>query len=292
MARVTPKGREFQPADAARADPRANGFVVDMPVPERPRRVVTFMAEGNRGEGKTPHFHKRGQLLSVLSGSIAVSAAEGTFVVPPERALWIPANVVHATRHLASTRMRTLYVDREAARGLPDAMTVVQVSPLLRALVEAVTELSPDYEESGPDGRLVSVLLDQIAASPVAPLRLPMPRTLALRAVAERLVEDPALARTMEEWAAPLGMSSRTFERRFKEETGLSLRTFRRQAKLFRALELLAARESVNRVSDALGFEGPSAFIALFKSAFGVTPGRYLVTVSAEGTTDRPAPGT
>ncbi len=270
--------RPRPPTQAALPGPaeNPNGFIVDMPVPDRPRRVVTFMADGMRGEGKHPHSHARGQLLAVLDGSMAVSAQEGTFFVPPERALWIPPDTVHATQHLASTRMRTLYVRRDAAAALPAAMAVVQVSPLLRNLLEAVTELPPDYDEAGPAGRLVAVLLDQIAASPVAPLRLPMPVSPPLRDLARAILADPADVRPVPEVAAGLGLSARTLERRFKAESGLSLRTFRRQAKLFRALEMLAARESVNRISDALGFEGPSAFIALFKGAFGVSPGRYL----------------
>ncbi|WP_341990590.1 helix-turn-helix transcriptional regulator [Azorhizobium sp. AG788] len=271
---LTPKPRAATPPAPPAENP--NGFVVDMPVPDRPRRVVTFMADGTRGEGKHPHSHARGQLLAVLDGAMAVSAAEGTFFVPPERALWIPPDTLHATRHLASTRLRTLYVRRDAAAALPAAMAVVQVSPLLRNLLEAVTELPPDYDEAGPAGRLVAVLLDQIAASPVAPLRLPMPASAPLRALARAILADPADVRPVPELAAGLGLSARTLERRFKAESGLSLRTFRRQAKLFRALEMLAARESVNRISDALGFEGPSAFIAMFKTAFGVSPGRYL----------------
>ncbi|GGF54115.1 AraC family transcriptional regulator [Azorhizobium oxalatiphilum] len=267
---------EAQPA-ADLAGPRdANGFLADMPVPDRPRRVVAFKAENSRGTGKTPHSHRRGQLLSVLSGSIAVSSGEGTYVVPPERALWIPPDVRHDTRHLSMTQLRTVYVERNAALAMPGRMAVVQVSPLLRCLIDAVTDLPPDYDESAADGRLVSVLLDQIAASPVTPLHLPLPASPALRGVADGLLADPADKRTLEAWAAPLNMSARTLERRFKAETGLSLRAFRRQAKLFRALEMVAAREPVSRISDTLGFEGPSAFIAMFRAAFGVTPGRYL----------------
>ncbi|MEP9377420.1 helix-turn-helix transcriptional regulator [Aquabacter sp. CN5-332] len=262
--------------------PDPNGFVADMPVPDRPHRVVAFKADTDRGTGKTPHAHQRGQLLSVLSGSIAVNSAEGTYVVPPERALWIPPGMRHETRHLAATQLRTLYVAREAALALPARMAVVQVSPLLRCLIDAVIALPPDYDEAAPAGRLVSVLLDQIAASPVAPLHLPLPTSLPLRSLAESILADPADRRTLEDWTAPLGMSARTLERRFKAETGLSLRAFRRQAKLFRALEMVAAREPVSRISDSLGFEGPSAFIAMFKTAFGVTPGRYL--------SERPAP--
>lgn len=207
---------------------------------------------------------------------MAVITKEGTFVVPPERALWLPANTDHETRHLARAQMTTLYVNSGAGPDLPRQTTVVHVEPLLRELLAAVAELPADYDESGADGRLVAVLLDRIAASRAVPLQLPMPASAPLRALAERILSAPGGPDTIVTWARSLNRSPRTLERHFKAETGVSLRTFRRQAKLFRAVELLAADHSVNEVSDRLGFEAPSAFIAMFKSAFGVTPGQYL----------------
>jgi AraC-like DNA-binding protein len=83
-------------------------------------------------------------------------------------------------------------------------------------------------------------------------------------------------------------MSPRTLERQFKLETGLSLRSFRRQARLLRSLELLSSDMSVATVSDKLGFGEPSAFIAMFRAAFGVTPGRYLARRRWRHARDKP----
>jgi AraC-like DNA-binding protein len=188
----------------------------------------------------------------------------------------VPANTVHETRHLASTRLRTLYVAADAVPDLPSHTTVVQISPLMRELIGAIVARPRDYDESGPDGRIVSVLLDQVAGSARLPLQLPMPKSQALLSLATRLLENPAEARTLGDLAASISLSPRTLERQFKAETGLSLRSFRRQAKLLRALELLASGMPVGKVSDEIGFGEPSAFIAMFRAAFGVTPGRYL----------------
>ena len=59
-------------------------------------------------------------------------------------------------------------------------------------------------------------------------------------------------------------------------ETGLSFRAWRRQARLMKAVEWLSLGASVGEVSERLGYEGPSAFVAGFRKAFGVTPGRYF----------------
>ncbi len=91
-----------------------------------------------------------------------------------------------------------------------------------------------------------------------------------------RLLDRPAEPFDLSVVCRALGLSARTLQRQFKAETGLSLRSFRRRAKLIKALELIAARMPVSRISDQLGFGEPSAFIAMFRAAYGVTPGRYL----------------
>jgi AraC-like DNA-binding protein len=239
-------------------------------------RVVAYVLDLRRGGGRPLHQHDRAQLLAVTSGSIAVMAEGATFVAPPERGVWVPANTLHETRHLASTSLRTLYIDRAASSALPDRTTVVQISALMRELLTAVVARPRNYEEQGPDGRLIDVLLDQIAASRALPLNLPIPSSAPLRALAMRILERPTEQHDMQMLSASLRMSTRTLQRQFKSETGLSLRSFRRQAKLLKALELLSARTPVSRISDMLGFGEPSAFISMFRAAYGVTPGRYL----------------
>jgi AraC-like DNA-binding protein len=239
-------------------------------------KVVAYVLDLQRGGGRPLHKHDRAQLLAVTSGSIAVMAEGATFVAPPERGVWVPAHTVHETRHLASTRLRTLYIDPAVCAALPDRTTVVQISALMRELLSAIVSRPRDYEEHGADGRVVDVLLDQIAASRALPLNLPIPTSAPLRAAAMRILERPMEGPDIRILSGSLRMSSRTLQRRFKSETGLSLRSFRRQAKLLKALELLSARTPVSRISDMLGFGEPSAFISMFRAAYGVTPGRYL----------------
>lgn len=240
------------------------------------RRVTAYVLDLQRGGGRPPHQHERAQLLAVTSGSIAVVAEGATFVAPPERGIWVPAGTLHETRHLASTRLRTLYIDPACCGALPSCTTVVQISPLMRELLTAIASRPRSYDEDGADGRLIDVLLDQVAASRALPLNLPMPSSAALQALAMRLLDRPAEPFDLRVVCRKLGLSARTLQRQFKGETGLSLRSFRRQAKLIKALELLSARMPVSRISDRLGFGEPSAFIAMFREAYGVTPGRYL----------------
>ena len=71
------------------------------------------------------------------------------------------------------------------------------------------------------------------------------------------------------------GVSKRTLERLFRAETGLTFGRWRQQARLLEALRLIAAGRPVTTVTLDVGYESPSAFIAMFKNALGTTPSRY-----------------
>jgi AraC-like DNA-binding protein len=174
------------------------------------------------------------------------------------------------------TEFRTIYIRNEAASALPARCVVVQVSPLVRELLLAVIRLPRLYDERGADGRLVQVLIDRLSALPDEPLHLPMPASRTLRAVAQRFADDPGEKLSLACAARSAAMSPRSFARHFRAETNLAFGAWQAQARLLRALELLGAGQSVGDVAFALGYEGTSAFIAMFRRALGTTPSRYF----------------
>ncbi len=103
-----------------------------------------------------------------------------------------------------------------------------------------------------------------------------MPTSQRLRDAVAAINLDPARTDSLSDVAAMAAQSERSFERHFRAETGLSFRAWRRQARLMKAVEWLSLGAPVGNVADRLGYEGPSAFVAAFRKAFGVTPGRYF----------------
>lgn len=241
------------------------------------RPVVGYAADLPSGHVIRRHRHAAGQLIYAASGVMTVTTAAGCWVVPPERAVWVPPGVVHGIRMTGLVRMRTLYLDGAAVAGLPTAPAVVQVRPLLRELIVAVVGFRQPYVPDGPEARIVAVLLDEIEVARTAPLHLPIPRDPRLLAITERLLVDPADRRPLGAWARTAGASSRTLARLFRRETGLGFAHWRQEARLLRALERLATGEQVTTVALDLGYDGPSAFITMFRSRLGTTPGRYFV---------------
>ena len=220
------------------------------------------------------HSHEEAQLIFAVSGLIRVTVKPGHWVVPPRRAVWIPAGTAHAVTCIDAAAVRTIYVDPAAAPWLPRACGVLPASPLLGELVMAAMALG-DYPEAGPGARLVAVLLDQLDVVPAMEMHLPIPRERRLRRIVEGLIADPADGRGLAAWAEVAGASERTLARLFSAETGMGFRAWRQQMRLHEALARLASGEAVTSVALAVGYESPSAFIAMFGRVMGVSPRRY-----------------
>jgi len=242
-----------------------------------PRPVAAMAKEFTDGARIAPHCHERAQLIFAARGVMTISTAEGAWVVPPQRALWMPAGTVHEIGMAGVVSMRTLYVraDAESPR-LPAAIRVIAVSPLLRELILRACALPVLYDETGADGRVMALILDEIAALPSLALDLPMPRDTRLLGLCQRLRADPGDARTLDDWARDAGASARTLARLFHKETGLSFADWRQQARLLAAMARLAEGQPITRIALDLGYESPSAFAAMFKRALGAPPSRYF----------------
>jgi AraC-like DNA-binding protein/quercetin dioxygenase-like cupin family protein len=241
-----------------------------------PQVVVAHRRDLVAGERIAPHRHRRAQLVHASAGVMTVTTGRGTFVVPPERGVWMPAGVEHRVDARTAVAMRTLYVDPLRARGVPADVRVVTVTPLLRELILAAVAGGNDYGEDDPRARIAAVILDRLRDLPPAPLALPVPSDARLRAVAGALEREPADRRTLAEWARDSGSSERTLARLFRAETGMSFGAWRQQLRLMRALEMLAAGRSVTTVALDLGYESTSAFSAMFRRALGASPRAYL----------------
>ena len=209
---------------------------------------------------------------------MTVTTQAAAYVVPPQRAVWIPAKVEHRIDAHRPVAMRTLYVEPSVRAGFPIEPCVLQVTPLLRELIIAAVAAGNNYESDSPQARMMQIILDQISAQPVASLALPLPSDQRLLRVTQSLMDDPSDSRSLEEWARDVGASKRTLNRLFAGQTGMSFRAWRQQRRLLRTLELLGVGEPVTKVALELGYESTSAFIAMFRRCLGTTPSRYFQT--------------
>ncbi len=222
------------------------------------------------------------RLIYAASGVMTVHTGDGVWVVPPDRAVWLPSGVDHRIEMAGRTAIRTLYF----AAGLvplPRRCRAVGVPPLLRELILHTLRISPLDLTQPAQERLVGVLLDQLAdtSAGAAPLQLPLPADPRARRCADSLLSDPADGADVGTLARRAGAGRRTLERLFLAETGLSVGRWRERVRLVSALRLLAAGEPVTRVAHAVGYATPSAFGAMFVRETGTSPGRYFRPVDS-----------
>ncbi len=241
-----------------------------------PRPLAAFAARYRHGEKVAAHRHPRGQFLHSLTGALAIATPGRSWIIPPGRALWVPPDIEHGLTMLGDAAIHTIYVEAPHAAALPDKPQALLVTPLLRELIRRVLSFPPVYAEEGIASRIVELILEEIRSLPREELALPMPQDARLTAFAEAVFAAPAEAHDLNDWAAHLNMTFKTFSRRFHAETGMPPGSWRRQARLLAALRGLATGASVTAVALDCGYQTPSAFIDAFRRAFGATPGRYF----------------
>lgn len=239
------------------------------------RPVVALHDEYPAGFVDPMHSHAHVQILYACAGIMAVRTADASYVVPPQRALWIPAGMEHEVCCRSAVSLRTLYL-RPDAVDAGQRCRVFEVSALLRALIMEMGTLGVEYPADGRAGHIVALLLDEIQRLPALLHELAMPTDARLLRVCSTLLDHPSDPRDIDDWASVAGMGRRTFTRAFKRETGLAFAMWRQQARLMEAMALLASRNSITQVAFEVGYDSPSSFSAMFRRTFGVSPSRYI----------------
>lgn len=239
------------------------------------REVVALGNDYEKGFVLPQHQHRRAQLLYGSTGLMHVTTRNGEWVVPPQHAVWIPPETIHAVRFVGVTT-RSLYIEpaHAAASVKHRRCVVVSVSPLLRQLLLEAVDLPPLYD-STRERVLVDLMLLELAAMPVREFDIPLPQHPALLALCQAFLRNPSIHDPAERWASALFMSASTFRRHFLQQTGLSFSAWRQRACVVSAQALLITGKPVNEVALTLGFENASSFATMFRRVTGQPPSYY-----------------
>ncbi len=234
------------------------------------------MAVDHPSQGETPwHSHRRGQLPFAAEGVMTVATRSESWIVPPQRAAWMPAGIEHRFAFAGGIRFRTLYVEPGAVPAMPHKPVVLEVTPLLRELILRVMDLPLDYDERSANGRLAAVLLDELQKLAEFPIGLPLPAKGPLSVICRQVLGSLGERVTLEDLARRHHTSSRRLARRFRRDTGLSFAEWSRRARLVHAITWIAEGRPVTSIALDLGYDSPSAFCAMFKRELGVPPTRF-----------------
>ena len=237
-----------------------------------------------------PHRHPWGQLAISTTGTIRLTVAQGTYIVPPSRALWVPPGMEHAVTMVESADLRTLYFFQTHGRCGPDVADaeeaawrqcrVLNASDLLRAVVRELPTLPDDSlqlsaQDRAREHHLSELLLDEMRRASVVQLGVKLPQDKRLRLLCEDVLADPTRFETLEDWARDTGASPRTVARLFRQQLECSFTQWRQQVVLAHAVSLAARNWPIQRIAAELDYS-PSAFSAMVRRTVGMPPAQFF----------------
>lgn len=235
-----------------------------------------------KGTRLDTHMHREAQLVYAARGTMQVTTPKGRWLVPPDRAVWVPAKLEHSIDVLADIEMRTLYFDldwlkRERRSESLDAEYVVRVSPLLHQAMLALFD-----GRSDPDriALLVKLAMLELHHAEDSATFIPLPHEPRCRRAAEIVLGDPTGSHEIETLAREVGTSVRTLSRLFSSETQLSFKSWCQRARIASAIEKLSvdANLSVKQLASDLGYASVPAFSHAFRQVTGKTPTAFAET--------------
>ncbi|MGA9520541.1 MAG: helix-turn-helix transcriptional regulator, partial [Myxococcaceae bacterium] len=223
------------------------------------------------------HSHRKHQLLYSVRGALRLEMESGQWLLPPQRAAWIRAGARHRVSSGQPASLRTVYLSSRKFRvpGRADCQVFI-LTPLAREMILHSTRWGP---ERSPKDRRAEVFFTAMAellaewTEQSRPWRLPRAKSAELQRAMDFTLEHLDESElSIAEVSRSSGLSERTLARRFQEEAQTSWRAFLHDARMLRAMELLAEGERVTQAAFAVGFESLAAFSHGFHAFTGERP--------------------
>lgn len=223
------------------------------------------------------HAHQRHQLIYAFSGTLRLEAENGIYLLPPQRAAWIPAGVSHRTT-LRNVISASVFFAPALVSAKQAEIRIIPAAPIVREMVHYALRWPPDR---APDDGLAASYFKTLGLlcgewiKAEAGFRLPAAKTDQILAAMDYTLTNLA-GGTLAGAAQAAALSPRQFRRRFQAECTIGWRQYHFQARMLRAMELLAAPQaSVTEAAYSVGFNSLSAFAKSFARFAGQSPNEY-----------------
>ncbi|MFZ6743755.1 AraC family transcriptional regulator [Undibacterium sp. JH2W] len=227
-----------------------------------------------QGHSLPVHSHQSGQLVFALCGSMQVDTGFKQWTIPPQRALWLPPQQEHGIQMLSDVALRTVYFSPAKLAACPQFARqgethVLVASSLVRELVQGLFVAGRSL---AMQNMMAGLLLHALSETACLPSDLPWPAPGPLRLALQDMLRAGQWQRPMDELAAQLAMSGRSFSRHFSAQTDMSFRHWRQRARLIASLDLLASTASIKSIAHRLQFASSAAYVSAFKELMGTSP--------------------
>lgn len=219
------------------------------------------------------HFHLRHQLLFSAAGSITIELEQTLCLLPPRRAVWIPAGTVHRAIMHGVLAYRSLYFSNTfSLSDLP--LKIFEVNPLLFETIERMA-FWPWGMTQEKQNSLITVFCEEMQTIENENWTLTFPLDARLKPWLQR-IRNGELPPRLNQLAQQTGACERTISRIFIKDTGMNYQNWRQQWRLLKAIEMLSDGKHTHQIAQQLEFTSDSAFITFFRQRTEKTPSSYL----------------
>lgn len=253
-----------------------------LPIDGRARRtdgVHLLAKQYAKGVRLDTHAHRESQLVFAAAGTMQVTTPKGRWLVPPQRAVWVPAGLGHAIDVLADIEMRTLYFDLDwlAQQTGDDGLAAEFVVRVSRLLHEAILALFDRPDDADRTQLLIRLILGELHHAEDPTTFIPLPQEARCRRAATLVLADPGGAADIDQLAREVGTSARTLSRLFHAETQLSFKSWCQRARIAAAIARLAMDRTLpmKQLAASLGYASVSAFSQAFRQVTGRRPSEF-----------------
>lgn len=224
-------------------------------------------------------YHANSVMLWVYRGTARVSVDDRDLHLSEGDAVWMPAGHSHEVAVSEGSVALPMSFPVDLVEVDVSDVVVTRVPKrltryMLHNAVSNITKLRPvDYdplEVLGVFGDLLGRRRAMVEAA------VSMPVTPAALAIARGTLDDLASDRSAAVWAEQVGVSARTVNRWFRDETGRAYARWRTVARMQRATELMDRGLAPSAAARRVGYVHLSAFSRDFRNQVGMSPREYV----------------
>ena len=259
--------------------------IVDTPIlPLSHRRSTTdgvhmLATRYPKGTRLDTHSHREAQLVYAAAGTMQVTTPKGRWLVPPDRAVWVPGQLPHAIDVVADIEMRSLYFNPEwLARDGNRELTSEFVVRVSRLLHEAILALFDGRNNATRTDLLIRLAMLELQQAGYPTTFMPLPQEPRCRRAAEIILADPTRDFEIDKLAQKVGTSTRTLSRLFSAETQLSFKSWCQRARIAAAIERMSinGHMPMKQLASDLGYASFPAFSHAFRQVTGKSPTEFV----------------
>ncbi len=121
-----------------------------------------------------PHSHPWGQLSLISLGVMEIVLDQHRLVAPADYLIWVPADLEHASYNQQALDYTSIYVNHALAARLPAEPCLLEMTPLIRAMLADFCERKLGHMQDEWDVRQAELLVEKLTRTRCQDSYLPM----------------------------------------------------------------------------------------------------------------------